>query len=184
MKVKEVIRKAAIFLCKSDLANAVKNSSSGFEDDINELLEYYNYAENEITTKFFPIKKVEKVNSTNGNIAYAKLTSTPLYIDRITDSDGRKLKFNAYSSYVETSGEGELTLTYYVSPSEKDLTDECERIMGVPVIVFIAGIAKCYYLSRGMTTESSEWGDIYYDLLRSMTVKKEVRAVMPSRKWR
>ncbi len=129
-----------------------------------ELLRCFNLVETEMATDYFPLYKIQYVNSKK--VYYAELDYHPI---RIISCN---CKFKLYKEYME-SKDVIKEVIYSYAPDDKGCYDECAY--GFEFLnCYIYGIMSEFLISQGFFEESIRWINKYHDAIKSLAQEEMV----------
>lgn len=184
MKVCEILKMAAAHVGRSDLKEYIASPTDddGLKAEAENLLIYYNAIEKELASDFFPLLAEETFEAETGDIFYDEFERLPVAIKGIYRTDGGRVECEFFSDRIRAV-KGRLRVVYSFLPADKSLDDECEKFYGVPDLALVAGVAKGYCLSSGMSEECSMWNKTYYDCIQSAHAHAAARRRISARRW-
>lgn len=180
MTIKEIIKTAAVLLGEDEL---YKELTSGEEtaidaevlSEINLFAQLSNLLIDELSATYIPLKKEEKVYTSDGKIRYGDLKENAVKILGVYDRYGEKALFTQFTEYMITAA-GELTVSYAYTPSTLGLNDKTgysERDVSVCVLAY--GVAAEYCLNKGRFDEAMFWRKRYSDGVEAFCLPKNVK---------
>lgn len=182
MTVKEVAALAAANLGREDLAALVSSAGETVTDgELVSLLRAYNLVENEIALDYFPLKKTEFLTPENGKLYYARFSSCPVTVHRITAA-GRVLNYELFPDHVRIDCDGEVEALYSYAPARKSYADDSEFSNGISARLMSFGVACEFCLTQGLYEEAAAWECKFRDALRSAGILRRTLALR-SRRW-
>ncbi len=170
MKIKDIIRTAAIYLGRERIIEYLENGENTLEDanlmsQINNLTRCANLVINELCCNYVPMVKSETVDCADGKIYFSELSETVLEIEKVTDTFGENVEYS-FSPEFLTVSLPTVIVTYKFLPPTYGLTDEIgysERDLGRRVIAY--GVAAEFLLTEHDFNESVMWHDRFTDAL-------------------
>ncbi len=165
MKLKEIIKAAAILVADEKTAKSIASSTYSSDSDtvarVNLFVDLANLVINELSSSYVPMKIKENKVATDGKIFYSSLKYNPLKILGVYDKLGNKLSFEIRPEYLITE-RGNVTVVYAYTPKSVGLNEEVgygERDVSVAVLAY--GVAAEFCLTQGRIDEAVTWRKRY-----------------------
>ncbi len=165
MKLKEIIKAAAILVADEKTAKHVSSAVTSSDSDtlsrVNLYVDLANLVINELSSSYIPMKTKEKKTVSDGKIFYSSLKYDPIKILSVYDKNGNKSGFEIYPEYLTTE-RGESTVVYSYIPKSVGLNEEVgydERDVSVSVLSY--GVAAEFCLVQGRIDEAVTWRKRY-----------------------
>ena len=176
MKVKDIVKNAAVYLGLEKVVSYIENgeysSDSNALTATDTLTRCANLVINELACTYFPMKKTEQIACEDGKAYYSSFTETPLEIKSVCDENGEKIGFTVYPEYVKTD-KSTATVEYEYLPPNYDLNDTVGyKERDVPARVIAYGVAAEYLLTVRAFDESVLFHDRYEKALCKILAPK------------
>lgn len=167
MTVKEIIKTAATLIGEEEVFSALDKEASEIQSEtlkkIDLLTRLINLVVGELSATYIPLKKEEKIKTSDGKIKYSDLTENAVKILAVYDEYGEKKECAATAEYIMT-GDGEFTVVYAYAPPNLGIGDETgysERDVSTTVLSY--GVIAEYCLTQGRFDEATFWRKRYSD---------------------
>ena len=158
MKIRDIIKIAATLTAEekvvSSLASSVTETDKTVLSDIDLFTRLANLVISELAASYIPMKKEEKITTTDGIVRYSALKENPVRILGVYDTYGDKLSFKLFPEYMRVCG-GDVCVVYAYSPANAGLDEEtgyAEKDVSAEVLAL--GTAAEYCLAKGRTEEA------------------------------
>ncbi len=180
MNVKNIIKIACDFVEMNDLKNSLDSTlTTAQQENLDELLQCFNWVNEEITTEYFPLytkQIVEKENSLN----FSDLEKNIISVLNIKLSKVKK-DFFTYPDKIEFDGKID-EITYSYLPEVLEINDEAYSF--VPERVYAYGVAREFYLQKGITDKAISFNSRFQDSIQNfLKSNANFNKNMPARKW-
>lgn len=188
LKMRECVSNAALFLQLDDVSAALDDGEeTSIGEDTQKIIELLvkcgNLVLSEVAADFLPLKKIDKIISKNGQIAYGDLSKKAVDIFAVK-LKGKNMSFRTFYDCIAVRLDGEYTVEYSYEPAKLVLSGESDYACGrLSARTVGYGIACEYCIINGMTDEALLWDKRYKDSLTLSASPKNERRVK-ARRWR
>lgn len=132
---------------------------------------------------YFPLKKLEKMQSTNGEYRYSDFENVVLEVVKVQDGFGNNLRFKCFPEIVKVDA-NDIVMTYHYQPKfvehVQDKLDIANEKVGIRMLV--TGVLSRYYMYKGMYQESTAWERAFRITIMSAKAHSYSQN-MPKRSW-
>jgi len=186
MTIKGLLGIAAEMLGEKDvsgyLEGNVPDDSAYCEDTTALLKRCYDVVADELACEYFPLKKTECFDATDGQIEYSDFSEKPVGIESVCDEKGNKLPYKAVIDRLNVYGH-KVFVTYRFKPRIKALDDDADFADGVIGEYAICyGIATEFCIERGRLSDAELWNGKYDRALRGRLAERR-KLKIRARKW-
>ena len=189
MTTKQVLSLASMFLGKEELLEceyftkqADYNLTETEEKELDYLKRCLYLITNEISTDYLSIYAEKTVGFSNGEIALSDIDSSIYEIVKITDVNGKNIRFKIYDNTIYANA-NKAIIKYTKFAKNVDLDGECEDFSGrIPDRVLAYGVAMEYSFVSSLFDDATIWENRYKNALLVLSNKKQ-NIIMPKRRW-
>lgn len=191
MEVKSILKLACVFLDRRDLLldeiflDEIPQdyvADDDRHDTITQLLLCLNLTIGEITRDYIPLYHCQRIVFEEDKFEYAKLEKVILDVFKLTNKNGRKIKYKMFPTYLSASV-SEAELTYSYEPENFSFEDQIDWFGSrVPMRVLAYGVAMEFCFLSSLSTEALIWEERFKTSLLAI-VRKKSGITLPSRRW-
>ena len=189
MKTKQVLSLACMFLGKEELLECEYftktndyNLTEGEAKELDYLKRCLYLITNEISTDYLSIYAEKNIEFSSGKLEIEKIDSNIYEIIKITDTNGKNIKFKIYDNVVYANVQSAI-IKYTKFAKNVELDGECEDFSGrIPDRVLAYGVAMEYSFISSLFDDATIWESRYKNALLILANKK-TNIIMPKRSW-
>ena len=188
MKANEVLALVCEYLRDYQLKDileqdALDDAGDGEKMKVKLLLTSLNDVVQSLALLYFPLKKLEKMQSTNGEYRYSDFENVVLEVIKVQDNLGNTLRFKCFPEVVKVNA-NDIVMTYSYQPkfveSIQDKLDVANEKVGMRMMV--TGVLSRYYMYKGMYQESTAWERAFRTTVMASKAHSYSQT-MPKRSW-
>ncbi len=183
MKIKDLLKTAALYLKESKVLEALDGGDEGIAaadtntlEKINVMTRLANLVISELASSYILMKKCEKISLIGGKFYYTSLSETPIKILSVKTDSGEELIHNVKHLYTEVFGATEVVVEYACYPSNRGLDDETGYTEAdVSSRVLSLGLVSEICLVEGRFDEAVMWHKRYEAGIEAICTPKNKR---------
>ena len=186
MKYIDCLKVVALYLDDASLSDYLdenKVPTLETERKIKQLCSFVDIIANEICCEYFPIVKIEKVQSENNRIEYEKLSEYVVDI-RWVKKDGKKINYDLFSIAISVDSDCEYEVCYEYAPKEfsGDINAEIPLYGRITSRIVGIGAVAEYCLANDRFDEAIAYDKMFKDALVGVE-KSRGKLRMKQRRW-
>lgn len=191
MKIKDIIRLAAVFLqldvnaeiFSADADKAFVEAELNSDKRLKLLKDCSGFVLNQLATDYLPLRKTDRVETADGMVAYSGFSRDMLETVEVTNLSGGATEFSHLPDGLYIKGRGIFDVTYFYRPGDKNFWEEAETgSCRVSARIVAMGAAAEYNFVCGLFEEAQLWDSRFKDSLKIAMRKKGAVSLKP-RRW-